>query len=296
MLNTDTGWFMPVNYNGTINMITAAYQGERGAYSEIAAKKYFGENVKLSPSFSFNDVFSKVKKAGVDFGVVPVENSLYGSVFETYDLLRQYSLTIIGELNLQINHCLTAKKKYALNNIEKVYSHPQALGQCSDFLRTLKQAKLIPAYDTAGAALIALKNTEEVCAAVTSREAAGIYGLKIIKSNIQNNQENYTRFLVISRKKKNGDYDKPKTSICFELQSMPGSLFRALSVFALRDIDLVKIESRPIPHKPFQYVFYADLLGSIKDKKVNLALKHLAEISVDIKNFGTYQAGKTHKS
>jgi len=277
-------------------MITVAFQGEKGAYSEIAAKKFFGDKIKLSPSFSFNDVFSKGKNSQVDLGVVPVENSLYGSVFETYDLLLHYSLTIIGELNLQINHCLTARKKYTLKEIKKVYSHPQALGQCSDFLRTLKKARVIPAYDTAGSSLIALENTEEVVAAVTSKEAAAIYGLKILKSNIQNNQENYTRFLVISRKAKNGDYDKPKTSICFELKSMPGSLFRALSVFALRDIDLVKIESRPIPQKPFQYVFYADLVGSIKDKKINLALKHLAEISVNIKNFGSYQAGKTYKS
>ncbi|MFO7448481.1 MAG: prephenate dehydratase [Ignavibacteriaceae bacterium] len=277
-------------------MIKVAYQGERGAFSEIASKKYFGSKISLSPSFTFNDVFAKVKKSQVDYGVLPVENSLYGSVFETYDLLLNYSLTITGEINLQINHCLIAKENYKLSEIKKVYSHPQALGQCSDFLKTLKNARIIPAYDTAGSALIALKDNEEVTAAVTSREAAEIYGLKILKSNIQNNKENYTRFLVISRKAGKGKIDNPKTSVCFELKSMPGALFRALSVFALRDIDLVKIESRPIPHKPFQYIFYADLLGSSKDKKVDLALKHLSEISINIRNFGTYQAGKTHKS
>ena len=131
-------------------MIKIAFQGERGAYSEIAAKKLFGNNIAISPSFSFEEVFTKVKGKKVDFGVVPIENSLYGSVFETYHLLLQNSLSIISELNLQINHHLLAGENYKLNQIKKVYSHPQALGQCSIFLKSLKKAQLIPAYDTAG--------------------------------------------------------------------------------------------------------------------------------------------------
>jgi len=277
-------------------MIKVAFQGERGAFSEIAAKKYFGEDVKLSPSFTFDDVFSKVKKGEVKYGVVPIENSLYGSVFETYDLLLNYSLTIIGELNLQINHHLIAKKNYKLSEIKKVYSHPQALGQCSKFLSTLKNAQITPAYDTAGSALILLQNNEEPTAAVASREAAEIYGMKILKSEIQNNKKNYTRFLIISKKKEKREFTSPKTSLCFELKSMPGALYKALSVFALRDINLVKIESRPIPHKPFQYLFYVDLQGSDKDERIVQALKNLLEISVTIRKFGTYQSGETHKS
>ena len=277
-------------------MLKVAFQGERGAYSEIASKKMFGEKIKISPSFSFGEVFSKVKSGSVDYGVVPIENTLYGSVFETYDLLLNYSLSIVGELNLQINHHLLANRKYALSKIKKVYSHPQALGQCSDFLKKLKNAEIIPAYDTAGSAMISLKNNGESIAAIASREAADIYNLKILKSHIQNNKENFTRFLAISRKKKNLKIEKPKTSICFELKSIPGALYRALSVFALRDIDLLMIESRPIPHKPFQYIFYADLSGSLNDPQIKLALKHLAEISLSIKKFGTYETGKTYKS
>ncbi|MCL5029204.1 MAG: prephenate dehydratase [Bacteroidetes bacterium] len=277
-------------------MLKIAFQGERGAFSETASKKMFSENIQISPSFSFEDVFTKVKNNHVDYGVIPIENSLYGSVFESYDLLLQYSLTIIGELNLQINHHLLANQNYELNELKKIYSHPQALGQCSIFLKTLKNAELVPAYDTAGSALMLMNDKVIPAAAIASREAADIYKLKILKSNIQNNQENYTRFLAISKKQIHKEFKNPKTSICFELKSMPGALFRALSVFALRDIDLLKIESRPIPHKPFEYNFYLDMKGSLSDDKIKKALNHLAEISLSIKEFGTYEAGKTFKS
>jgi prephenate dehydratase len=277
-------------------MIKAAFQGERGAFSEIAAKKFFGEKVKVSPSYSFDEVFQKVKKGEADYGVIPIENSLYGSIFETYDLLLKYSLSIVGELNLQINHYLIAAKNFKISQIKKIYSHPQALGQCSNFLNKLKNTKVLPAYDTAGSALLAIKGQNERVAAITSKEAADIYNLKILKSNIQNNEENFTRFLIISKKKNSKNITQPKSSLCFELKSIPGALFKALSVFALRDIDLVKIESRPIPHKPFQYMFYVDLLGDLKDDKINLALNHLNEISLTIKKFGSYESGKTYKS
>jgi len=277
-------------------MTRIAFQGERGAYSEIAAKKLFGNNITISPSFSFEEVFLKVKEKKVNYGVVPIENSLYGSVFETYDLLLQNSLSIISELNLQINHCLLASKNYKFNEIKKVYSHPQALGQCSVFLKSLKNAQIIPAYDTAGSALISLNESQTPTAAVASRNASELYGLKILKSNIQNNKENFTRFLVISKKKITKGFHNPKTSICFELKSIPGALFKALSVFALRDINLLKIESRPIPHKLFEYVFYMDLSGNMEDTKVKNALNHLSEISLTLKSFGSYEAGKIFKS
>ena len=125
-------------------MIKAAFQGERGAFSEIAVKKFFGEKVKVSPSYSFDEVFQKVKKGEADYGVIPIENSLYGSIFETYDLLLKYSLSIVGELNLQINHYLIAAKSFKISQIKKIYSHPQALGQCSNFLNKLKNEDTLP--------------------------------------------------------------------------------------------------------------------------------------------------------
>jgi len=273
-----------------------AFQGEYGAYSEIASKKYFGDNAKLSPTFSIDAVFEKVKSGKATYGVVPVENSSFGSIFETYDYLLKYDLTIIGELNLQVNHYLLAQKKYKLDEIKKVFSHPQALGQTSEFLKTLKNAKIHPAYDTAGSAIISEQGKDEPVAIVASKNAAEIYGLKILKSNIQNNKENFTRFLIISKKNIKGKIKNPKSSICFELKSIPGALFKALSVFALRDINLVKIESRPIPHKPFQYIFYTDFYGDLADKKIRNAMNHLAEISVDVKQFGTYEVGKIFRS
>lgn len=275
-----------------------AYQGEPGAYSEAAAKHFFGNDISLSPSFTFEIVFNKVKTGSADYGVVPVENSLYGSVFETYDHLRNFSVRIIGELYLQINHYLMAIKKYKPEELKKIYSHPQALGQCSQIIKTFKYAEITPVYDTAGAAKILAEQKEEYAAAIASKLAADQYGLKIIKGNIQNNAENYTRFVVISRKRTELQLPSEgvKTSLCFELQSMPGSLFRALSVFALRDIDLTKIESRPIPHKTFQYIFYIDLIGNLSDTKVKNAIKHLREISKHVQIFGSFKTGITYKS
>lgn len=277
-------------------MIKVAYQGESGAYSEIASQKMFGKKIKLSPSFSFEDVFLKTKNGEVNFGIIPIENSLYGSVFETYDLLLKYSLHIVGELNLQVNHQLLVKENCKISDIKKIYSHPQALGQCSNFLKTLKHVTIIPSYDTAGSALISLNNKSETTAVVASKNAAKIYNLKILKSNIQNNKENFTRFYSICKNIIRRIYEHPKSSICFELKNVPGALFKALSVFALNGINLLKIESRPIPHKPFQYIFYIDFAGSIEEPKIKLAVKHLNDFSLSMKILGTYEKGKNFMS
>jgi prephenate dehydratase len=277
---------------------TIAYQGETGAFSELAAIKYFGSKISLSPSLTFEIVFNKVKNREADFGIVPFENSIYGSVFDTFDLLLRHTLIIVGELNLQINHHLMSTKKYRLNQIKKIYSHPQALGQCSDILKSLKSTEIIPVYDTAGAAKIISAQKEDFAAAIASKIAADEYGLKIIRNNIQNTKENFTRFLVISKRQVSPGLsgNEYKTSLCFELKSIPGALFKALSVFALRDINLTKIESRPIPHKTFKYIFYIDLIGSLKDTKVKLAVNHLKEISHSVKILGSYKIGKTYLS
>jgi len=269
-----------------------AIQGEKGSYSEIAAKHYFGEKIKISASYSFNEVFDKVKNRKVNFGLIPIENSIYGSILDCFDLLQKNSIKIVGEINLQISHYLLSNKKYKLTQIKNIYSHPQALAQCSFLLNSLKKIKIIPSYDTAGAAKNLQSDNKEYAAVVASKEAAKIYGLKIIKPNIQNNKKNFTRFLVIANKQQTTKIKNPKSSISIELKSIPGALFKALSVFALRNIDLVKIESRPLPEKPFQYLFYIDFIGNLKDKNIKLALKHLKEISISIKIFGTYEFGK----
>ncbi|OGU77837.1 MAG: hypothetical protein A2V93_06760 [Ignavibacteria bacterium RBG_16_34_14] len=275
---------------------TAAFQGERGAFSEIAAESYFGKSINNLPSYSFEEVFKKVRSGIADYGIIPIENTLYGSVFENYDLLLRYKVSVVGELNLQINHCLISSKKYHLNEIKKIYSHPQALGQCSEFLKTLKSVEIIPSYDTAGSALLALKNNEETSAAITSSRAAKIYKMKILEKNIQNNKINYTRFFVISKKKPTEEPKNPKSTLSFDLKSIPGALYKALGVFANAEINLSMIESRPIPHKPFRYTFYIDIAGSLNDKRIQAALKKLSEITITIKKIGTYEKGKTYQS
>lgn len=277
-------------------MNTIAYQGETGAFSELAAKRFFGEKILLSPSLTFEIVFNKVKSGEAEFGIVPVENSLYGSVFETFDLLLKNTFRIVGELNLQINHYLMSNKRYSIKQLKKIYSHPQALGQCSNFLKSLKGAEVIPVYDTAGAAKIISRQNEDFTAAIASKIAAEKYSLKVLKGQIQNNRENFTRFLIIAKNKKTIRFTSKefKTSICFELKSIPGALYKALSVFALREINLTKIESRPIPHKTFQYMFYLDLLGGLMETKIKLAINHLKEISQTVKILGSYNIGKTY--
>lgn len=275
---------------------TVAFQGEHGAFSEIAAECYFGKSIKTLPAYSFEKVFENVIKEIADFGVIPVENTLYGNVFENYDLLLQHKVFVIGELNLQINHCLITSSLFNLNEIKKIYSHPQALGQCSEFLKSLKNIQIVPSYDTAGSAYLALKNDEEPSAAITSRRAAKLYRMKILRRNIQNNRINFTRFFIISKKRKNNEPKNPKSSLSFDLKSIPGALYKALGVFANAGIDLSMIESRPIPHKPFQYTFYIDIAGSLNDKKIITAIKKLSQITITIKKIGTYDKGKTYRS
>ncbi len=295
-------------------MKTAAYQGEPGAYSEFASVKFFEEinskssaknsKYKLLPSRSFEDVFENVKTGEAGFGVLPIENSLYGSIFETYDLLLKYDFKIIHEIYLQINHYLLANKKSKFEKITKIFSHPQALGQCSNFLNLLKGIQIIPDYDTAGAAKNISANEKLDEAAIASKFAAEKYNLRIIKKNIQNDKKNFTRFIVISAEKyefqnsnlSNSGNLKFKTSLGFELKSAPGSLFKALSVFALREINLTKIESRPIAGKPFQYNFYIDIEGNIENRKIQNSVSHLREISEKVTLLGSYQSGKIYKT
>jgi len=273
-----------------------AFQGEQGAFSEIASKKYFGKDVISISCYSFDDVFECVVKEITEFGIIPVENTLYGSVFENYDLLLKHKIYVVGELNLQINHCFISQKKYSLKEIKKVYSHYQALGQCSRFIESLKDVEVIPTYDTAGSVLIIQGNNDEPSAAIASSYAAKIYGMKILARNIQNKKFNYTRFFIISKSKNKSIPKNPKSTLSFDLKSVPGALHKALGVFANAGINLSMIESRPIPEKPFQYTFYVDITGSFEDEKIKTALKQLSHHTIKIKKIGTYEKGKTYHS
>ena len=268
-------------------MIKAAFQGELGAYSEIATYEYFGSDIAVVPMESFEHIFSAVTTGEVDHGVIPIENSLAGSIHENYDLLLEHDLVITGEVKLRISHNLLALPGTKVEDIRRVYSHPQALSQCKEYLQGLKGVEMISVYDTAGAAKRIQKN--ECCeeAAVASEQAATDYGLEVLKSGIESNHKNFTRFLILSRNLEE-KIENPKTSIVFALKNIPGGLFKSLSVFALRDIDLYKIESRPLPGSPWEYMFYLDFRGDIRDEVSKKAIAHLEEIARFFKFLGSY--------
>lgn len=266
-------------------MIKAAFQGERGAFSEDAVITFFG-NIETIPCKSFSNVFDAVLKDEVEFGVVPVENSQAGSINETYDLLLIHPLNIFGEINMRISHCLLALPGEPLNGIKAVYSHPQAIAQCQEFLNKL-MVDVIPAYDTAGSAKKIKEEGIRSNAAIASRRAAQIYGLEILAADIETNPNNYTKFFIISRKKANRAA-KNKTSAVLGTKNIPGALYDILGVFATRNINLTKLESRPSKDKPWEYIFYIDFEGHLDDKICQEALAKLEEKTSFIKILGSY--------
>lgn len=263
-----------------------AYQGEAGAYTEQAVLNYFIDVVSI-PTETFDAVFLKVESGDVDCGMIPIENSLAGSIHQNYDNLLRHNLFINGEYYLRVKHCLIAKPGISKEQITRVISHPQALGQCANYLRKLG-VQVSPEYDTAGSVKLLQTIPDPHTAAIASRRAAEIYEMDVLEEGIEDDQENYTRFLVISKKKLKITGDA-KTSIVFTLKHQPGSLFKALSVLALRDIDLCKIESRPIQGTPWNYLFYIDLLGSEETTVVQNALKNLEEYALMLRVFGSYK-------
>jgi prephenate dehydratase len=266
-------------------VIKVSFQGERGAFSEDAVISFFGE-AELFPRRYIADVFEAVLGNNVDFGVVPVENSQAGSINDTYDLLLSYPLNIFGEIHLPISHCLMALPGETLSGIKIIYSHPQALAQCEQFLRKLK-AEIVPTYDTAGSAKRIKEESLRGSAAVASKRASKIYGLEILAEGIETNPNNYTRFFVISRKKAE-PIPTSKTSLVFGTKNLPGALYHCLGAFATRNINLAKLESRPARDKPWEYIFYVDFEGHIDDQVCREAMAELKQMTNFVKVLGSY--------
>jgi prephenate dehydratase len=260
---------------------TVAFQGEPGAFSSEAARKLLGENIELLPCESFEQMFAAVEHGGCQYCLAPIENSLYGSVHQNYDLLLQHNLRIVGEVNLRIVHNLIAAPGTKLEAIQKVYSHPVALGQCQRFFAAHSAMKATAAYDTAGSVKLIMQSREPGAAAIASSAAAEVYGAEVLLRGIEDDQQNFTRFLLLTH--------ADKTSIVFRLENRTGALFRAMAVFALREIDLSKIESRPLGGHPWEYSFYLDFTGNVQEPRVQHALAHLAEFAHHIKVLGCYQ-------
>ncbi len=272
-----------------------AFQGELGAFSGEAAQKLLGNDVRLVPCETFEKMFATVENQTCDFCLAPIENSLFGSVYQNYDLLLKHNLRIIGETNLRIVHNLIAPQETRLEDVRRVYSHPVALAQCVRFFAENPQTTPIAAYDTAGSVKMIMESREAGSAAIAGMAAAEVYHAVILAAGIEDDRQNYTRFLLLASEKDCGEppAEADKTSIVFALENRTGSLYRAMAVFALRDIDLTKIESRPLVGRPWEYSFYLDFIGNIAEPRVRNALAHLGEFATGIKILGCYRQATT---
>lgn len=275
-----------------------AFQGELGAFSQEAVRRLAGERAQPVPLPSFQEVFQSLKRKAVDAAVIPIENSLAGSVHENYDHLLNFDFRIVGEASVRINHNLIALPGVRFRQIRRVYSHPVALGQCLKFFARHPQLERVPFYDTAGGVKMIVEQQLRDAAAIASAVAAEIYGARILRRSIEDDRRNYTRFFLLRRTEDvralrlpAGASDRWKTSLVFTTRNVPGALFRALGAFALRDVNLTKIESRPLRGKPWEYLFYVDLVGHVEETKVRNALGHLAELADFLRVLGCYPRG-----
>ncbi len=272
-----------------------AFQGERGAFSEEAARKLLGPSIKVLPCPRFEDVFRALKEGAVEGAVIPIENTLAGSVHENYDHLQNFELPIVAETSVRIVHNLMAPPGVPFANIRRVYSHPVALNQCLDFFVRYPQIEKVTFYDTAGSAKMIMEQKLQDAAAIASAVAAEIYGARILRRSIEDDRRNFTRFFLLRsptfarrfpvKAPANAQW---KTSLVFSTRNVPGALFRCLSAFALRDLSLAKIESRPLRGKPWEYLFYLDFFGRVDTPNAQNAIGHLRELADVLQVLGCY--------
>jgi prephenate dehydratase len=277
-----------------------AFQGEPGAFSHVAARQLAGEDCIPVPMQTFEEAFLAVRNGKCQGAAIPIENTLHGSVHENYDLLLKYDLPIRHETFVRIVHNLIALPGTRFQDIHRVFSHPVALNQCKKFFENNPRFEKTTFYDTAGSVKMLMEQRLEDAGAIASADAARIYGARILKKSIEDDRENYTRFFLLekprrkSRAEKNEIRGRFKTTLVFTTKNVPGALFRSLSAFALRDLNLTKIESRPLRGKPWEYLFYLDFVGHVDDPVVGKALGHLAELADFLRILGCYPAGHSH--
>jgi prephenate dehydratase len=263
-----------------------AIQGELGSFSHEAAETMV-PRARVVPCARSLEVFGRVASRSVQGAVIPIENSLAGSVAEHFDLLLGRDVYIVREFRLRIVHNLIAMPGAAFGNIRRVFSHPVALEQCRDLFAKNPKLEPVPFYDTAGSVKHVMAEGLRDAAGIASRRASEVYGGKILRAGIEDDKKNFTRFFLIRRGKPRAAREADKTSLAFGVKNIPGALFKALSVFALRDISLSKIESRPMRGRPWEYVFFVDLLRG-DDEAARNALRHLSEVAEPVKVLGIY--------
>ena len=277
-----------------------AFQGERGAFSEEAARKLAGADTAVLPCARFEDIFRALGEGRAAGAIVPIENTLAGSVHENYDHLVNFEFPIVAETSVRIVHNLIALKGVSFAKVRRVFSHPVALNQCLDFFAANPQIERIPYYDTAGSVKMIAEEGYTDAAGIASAVAAEIYGARILRRSIESDRQNFTRFFLLRRPEyvkrhpvKAAEHAHWKTSLVFSTRNAPGALFRALSAFALRDLSLTKIESRPLRGKPWEYLFYVDFLGRVDSPAAVNALNHLRELADFLRVLGCYPRAAT---
>ena len=264
------------------------YQGEPGCYSEEAAVGFFGPEVSSRGLAWFPDVFAALERGEADYAVLPVENSSTGSIRQVYDLLAQYNYYVVGECQVKVEHCLMALPGAALEDIQAVYSHEQGLMQCERYLDAHWGWRRVPTLDTAGSAKQVAESGDRTAAAICSRRAAQIYGLHILAEGVNDNAMNHTRFVVVSpvlelRPGRN------KISAVFRLPHQSGSLHEILTVFAVQGLNLLKIESRPIPGRGWEYLFFLDFTGDLAAPEMDGVLHGLGQLAAEFRILGNFR-------
>ncbi len=275
--------------SGAARLLRVAFQGERGAFSEEAALKLLGDKIEVVPRSTFESLFSAVSEGAADCALAPIENSLAGSVHRSFDLLLESQLQITGEVVIPIIHNLIGPPAARLDRITTVESHPVALAQCEDFFRAHPHIKRIATEDTAGSVREVVRQGDPSRAAIAGKRAAEIYGGNILREHLEDHRENYTRFFLLARSPELTERAN-KLSLVMQVAHLPGALHRALGVFARRGINLMKIESRPIPGSPWQYRFYLDLEASLRNPGTEAALDELKQCTDRVRILGCYPA------
>ncbi|MGH9527958.1 MAG: prephenate dehydratase [Terriglobales bacterium] len=277
--------------------LSVAIQGEIGSFSAAAARRLLGaERFELVCCSSFDDVFARLRRKQAETAVIPIENTLAGSVAANYDLLRREAVTIVGEASLRIRHQLIVPRGMSRRAIRRVLSHPVALDQCRRYLRRHPQWEAVPFYDTAGSVQYIVERQTGDAAAIAGVLAAKAYGGTIVEANIEDNPRNFTRFLRLvpgtgaRATVRSNPRAQSKVSVVFATRNQPGALCRCLQVFAARNIDLSRIESRPTPGRPWEYSFYLDFFGRLGEASVRGALADLAAVADELKVLGGYRA------
>lgn len=265
------------------------YQGEPGAYSEMAAINFFGEDVSAKGLKQFRDVFAAIKSGTADYGVLPIENTSTGAIRQNYDLLTEYDCHIVGETTVKVEHCLMALPGATLDSIQSVYSHEQGLFQCEQYLHDHLDWRQIPQDDTAGSAMMVAKSGDLTRAAICSKRSADIYGLHILAENINSNAENTTRFVIVAPKMELRE-GRNKIATCFRVPHQSGSLHEILTIFAVHGLNMVRLESRPVQGHNFEYMFFLEFTGDLSDPGMPAVLRELTQSTDGFRVFGNFAA------